>query len=462
MSRFINRGVARQLAVAFTAGGSCFIIGALMGWPAPTLKKLRAADTPIRLSVLEESWVVNALYLTTMVSPFMCGALMNSFGRKLTLLALTVFPTLSWILVFFSRSGAMLIAARFLAGFWVGGCSTVVPIYVAEIAEPAVRGVVGTFTAVSTMLGIISAYVIGPCVSVYTMAAIYVVTPVLFFALFSLCPESPYFFVMRDQHVAAAAALTWLRARDSVTAELAAIQGSVERDAQTRQGCLRKLFSLVSVSANRKAFVTVEFMMVLQRMSGFSCLMAYSSVILPSKVGPFTSDNCTLIMGIVWLGSALICSVLVDRVGRKPLLYFSSIGIFVSMLPTSLWYYLDRETSTDVSGANWVPLAGVLIFGLTFTMGLGAIPSIYQGEMFSSSLKGIGSALTVGVCAGSSALSVSVFAVLVKFVGLYAPFLLFAAVGPATFLFVYYFVMETRGKSLQAIQDELRGEELDR
>ncbi|CAH0392212.1 unnamed protein product [Bemisia tabaci] len=455
-------GTQRQLLAAFISTISLFMLGSMMGWPAPTLKLLREPDSPLHLTPSEEAWVVNALYFTTILSPLPSGALMNAIGRKATMLALCVFPAASWALIYFGRTASVLLAARVLAGFWVGGCQTIMPIYIGEIAEPRVRGIAGTSIMVNAFMGTIFVFIVGPYVSVPTMAVMNGVIPPVFFLLFSLCPESPYYYVMRGRHADAARTLAWLRGGAPIESELTSIQTSIEREAKAGQGYFKKMLSLFTVPANRKAFFVVEVMNFLQRFSGFSCLSAFSTVILPAHAGPLTADQCTLLLGAAWLISSLCCSALIDRLGRKPLLYFSSLGILVSMLPTAVWYYLDRETSTDVREVEWVPFAGFLLFGLTFSAGLGSIGPAITGEMFPSHLKGQASALTTITAAASSSLSIALFSALDARVGMYANFLIFAAVGPVSGVFTYFCVIETKGKSLQMIQAELNGEKVEK
>lgn len=191
-------------------------------------------------------------------------------------------------------------------------------------------------------------------------------------------------------------------------------------------------------------------------------MTVFSTVILPEQIGPLTPDHCTLILGITWLLASIGCIALIDKVGRKPLLYLSSIGISLSMLPTAAWYYFDRETATDVTEVNWVPFAGFLGFAVTLSLGLGTIAPAYKGEMFPSNLKGQASALTSMIICVAATISTALFPILTSSVGLYANFLLFALTGPVNFIFTYYCVIETKGKTLQMIQAELNGETLEK
>nr|XP_018906907.1 PREDICTED: facilitated trehalose transporter Tret1-like [Bemisia tabaci] len=456
----LNLGVERQLAAAFVASISIFTVGMLLGWPAPTLKLLRQPDSPLHLTPSEEALIVNALFFGTFLAPFPCGALMDHVGRKTSMLTLALFPILSWALVHFAQGSFSLVIARCLAGICVGGWQTLVPVYVAEIAEPQVRGIAGCFFMVNGFAGMIFVYIVGPFVSLPTMAMIGGIFPVTFLVLFLHCPESPYYYIKRGLHADAGKALSWLRGGASIETELASIRTSIEKEAKADRG-LVKMLRLITNPANRRAFIIVQGIACLHRSTGIPCIVAFSTVLLPSHIGALTNDNCTIIMGVALLSASLCCSAIVDTVGRKPLLYLSSIGMFTSMLPTAVWYYLDRETSTDVSGVNWIPLAGLLCFAVTFSVGLGPIMQIYAGEMFPTDLKGHACALATMNQAVSAVIVTQIFVALTVYVGLYANFVLFAAMALVNLGFTYFCVIETKGKTLQMIQAELNGEESD-
>nr|XP_018909924.1 PREDICTED: facilitated trehalose transporter Tret1-like [Bemisia tabaci] len=452
---FLTPGVRRQLAAALTCSLCCLITELMVGWAAPSLKKLREPDSPVHLTRHQEAWVVNAMYYGNIVSPLPSGFLINLIGRKTTLLIVAVLPTVGWILIYFSTSATMLMVARFLYGLWTGVIMTTLPIYTGEISEPHVRGVFGSFFQICNSVGSNLSFLVAPYVSIQTMAVLCGSVPIMFIVLFSQCPESPYYYVMKKRPDAAARSLFWLRGGKPVSEELQVIQTSVANEEKHGSRCIN-----LSVPATRKAFVIVVTMNILQRLSGISFMKAFSSVVMP-RVGILSPDHCTIIMGVVWTVSSFICTALIDRAGRKPLLYASSLGIFVSMLWTSVWFYLNDKTDVDVSHLSWLPLAGVLVYGCTFSFGLGPITKLYPGEMFPSDVKGQAAALTVMIAAFSSSVSTGLAPILNEHFGVYSNFLIFSLIGLINLLFTYFCVVETKGKSLQLIQAQLRGERLD-
>lgn len=158
--------------------------------------------------------------------------------------------------------------------------------------------------------GTIFVFVVGPCVSIQTMAIINGVAPPIFFLLFSLCPESPYYYIMRGRHADAARTLAWLRGGAPIESELTSIQTSIEREAKAGQGYFRKMLSLVTVPANRKAFFIVEVMNFLQRYAPLCCDFFREKILI--------FDDCSLgckllfiLPGFNYLQLYVSCTVMV-------------------------------------------------------------------------------------------------------------------------------------------------------
>ena len=127
-------------------------VGSLLTWTSPANPMLQRDDSPFRITDNEASWVGSLLALGSVFGGPPFGWLVNRVGRKLTILSLALPITTSWILILSTRSVLWLYVARFLSGISLGGVSFVVPIYVAEVAEPSVRGPLSSITQVTESL----------------------------------------------------------------------------------------------------------------------------------------------------------------------------------------------------------------------------------------------------------------------------------------------------------------------
>ena len=127
-------------------------VGSLLTWTSPANPMLQRDDSSFRITDNEASWVGSLLALGSVFGGPPFGWLVNRVGRKLTILSLALPITTSWILILSTRSVLWLYVARFLSGISLGGVSFVVPIYVAEVAEPSVRGPLSSITQVTESL----------------------------------------------------------------------------------------------------------------------------------------------------------------------------------------------------------------------------------------------------------------------------------------------------------------------
>lgn len=402
----------------------------------------------------EISWMVSLLYLGNMLSPIPAGCLMDIVGRKMALLVLAVLPLSAWTIITFASKPYMLYIARFFAGTWSGAVSTVAPMYLAEISEPRVRGALSTFVQLMTNLGVLFEYIVGPRVSYSTLAYLSGALPIMFLMVFSFMPESPYWQLMKGKKEKAGETLAWLRGLTpgQEKDELEKMEHAVMEEMRNK----KNFKDLVATRGNRKGLVTVEVLAVLQRMSGISALMAYTSTTLPSKgAGVLSPNDCVVIMGMVWVVSVFIATVLVDSLGRKPLLLASSIGCGLAMFSAGVWFFLDEKTNVDVSHCYWVPFASFLVYGLFFSIGLGPIASTVQGECFPTNIKGLASGITSVALALTSFIMNKIYHTIAEKAGMYLNYWIFGTACTTAAIFVLTYLVETKGKTLHEIQEEL-------
>ena len=429
--------------------------GNAMGWPSPTLPLLLSTRSPVPMDTDDTSWMISLMYFGNLFSPIPCGYMMERWGRKSTLLYLNIIPLTSWLLILFTRSTYMIFFARFLSGLWLGIVYTVVPIYLGEIAEPRIRGSLSTFFAIMTYVGVLFEYVVGPYVSYNVLAAASAGFCIIFIVLFFPMPESPYFLVKVNKMEKARASLFWLRGDDpKVDEELTRIQNAV-RQQMANKGTIKDLFA---TKGNRKAFFIVGFLSILQRLSGIGAMIAYTSITLPKHaLGPITRDECVIILGTVWVLSTLLSSFMVDKVGRKVLLVISSLGCGITTFLAGLWFFMNDNLKMDVTSFNWSPFICFVLHGFFYSIGLNPIVTTIKGEVFSANIKGVASALTTLMLAIASTFLNKSYQPFADYAGMFLNYWLYASGCTVAIIFTLTYVGETKGKTLQEIQDKLNG-----
>lgn len=329
--------------------------------------------------------------------------------------------------------------------------------YLAEISEPRVRGALSTFVQLMTNLGVLFEYIIGPMVLYQNLGYFSGSLTIIFIIIFFWMPESPYWLLMKGRKENAAKSLAWLRGHDGSSAvkeELETLENVVTEEMKNK----KRLKDLVATKGNKKALLIVEALAIFQRMSGISALMAYTSTTLPKAgAGALTPNDCVIVMGLVWVVSVFVATVLVDSLGRKPLLLISSVGCCMALFTAGLWFFLDDKTNYDVTNFYWVPFGSFLVYGFCFCIGLGPIASTIQGEAFPTNIKALASGITSVVLALTSFIMNKIYHTIADQFGMYLNYWIFSAACFSSTIFVLVYLVETKGKTLHEIHEELNG-----
>lgn len=448
-----NGSLYRQWTAAIIATISLFMMGMFLGWPSPVLQKITSPTSEVYLTSEQTSWMVSVLYIGSTLSPIPTGWMANCLGRKMTFMVLASVAITSWLFLVAVQSPFGIYTARFLGGMWGGSAYTIAPIYLCEITEPRVRGAINALFTLLAYCGIMFEYCIGPHVSFTLLSILSALVPISFVIVLIWIPESPYYYLMKNNMKGAGTALMWLRCKDNVTdveEELTGIERSVILDMQNK-GTFR---DLVSTPANRRALLIVEMAAILQRMSGISVIMAYASTAIP-QTPSLTSNDCAIILCFVWIVFGVVSTLLVDRLGRRPLLAVSCAGCGIATGLLAAWFYLQANEHFPTEKYTLFPLACFIMYGIFFPIGLGCVPSMVQGEMFPANTRSLASGVTSTIISLTSFITNKMYQSIGDCYGLYLNYIIFSV---SSFYGVYFSLstlLETRGKTLQEIQIEL-------
>ncbi|XP_054278775.1 facilitated trehalose transporter Tret1-like [Macrosteles quadrilineatus] len=445
----------RQYWAAITVNIGMMSGGEYFGWPSPTLPKFSEPDAPFQITHDDITMMVSLLYLGNILSPIPTGYIMDRFGRKKSLIFCSIFPILSWILIVFAKSPIYLCISRLLAGIWVGIITTVAPMYTAEIASPKIRGALGNMFSFMTYLGTLFVYAIGPYVSFYTLAIIADIIPVYFLLMLISIPESPYYYLIHKNKQGAIQSLKWLRGgveEEILEKEVNEIEEFIQKQAKSKN----TVKAIFATRANRKAFFIVQLYGIFVKFAGIGILMAFNSITLPkANLGFLRPQECSIVLALIWVIFSVCSMFLVDRLGRKMLLTSTSFGCGVMMFIAGLWFYLQTNTTLTVEKVSWIPFACFAAHGIMYALGLGPIGTAIKGEMLSADIRASASAITSIVFALSSLFLNQTYLPIADNIGMYVNYWIYAASCFICALFTIFVFVETKGKSLQEIQQKL-------
>lgn len=443
--------------MCFLASVPFAVAATAIAWPSPTLPKLLSGDAPVSLNLNEASWMVSLLYLGNFTSPIPAGYFANRFGPRTTLLYSGLIPIISWLLILFTTEPIVLFIARFLIGFQFGIVSTIQPLYIGEISQPDIRGTLSTLNNFAFNAGSLFTFVIGPYVSYYTLIVVSLILPLIFVSSFPYMPESPYYSMMTGEMNQARESLFWLRGdlnRIELELELDQIEKVVDTQMK-KQGSFKDVFS---TEASRKAITISIVLSAVKRLSGAGVIQAFATVTLPQiTFGVLNPNDCVLILGIVTILASFVATLIADKFGRKTLLVISCLGCSISMFAVSIWFFLKTNIGLNMSQSTFVPFIAYLCQTLSYNLACGPSGATTKGEMFPGNVKTKSSALATMTLGATSFLLNIFYLEVALWPGMYFNYLVFAVSCFLAIFFVIFYMPETRGKTLQEIQDILGG-----
>lgn len=450
----MSKGVYRQIYVTIVATMSIFISGMWLGWPSSVVEKFVKHETDFNATMDELSWIVATMDLGNVISPLLAGHLMDWIGRKPSTIVLGPLFIVTWVLTLCVPTAWALYTARLLAGMGKGMSYTVVPVYLGEIASPAIRGALGSVFCLQLHFGFLLEAVVGPLVSYRTLNIMSAVVPVLFFVTAIWLPESPYYLLKCDRRPEAAECLRWFRGGGDVAHELDQMEMNVRKEMENRS-TFRELFAS---RKDMRALTIVVVACITQRAGGISCIMAYSALILPENAPLLNKHESVMLFAVTLAVVNLLAVALVDRMGRKPLLIFSETGMACVTLTFAVFFYFSRGEGGDWATRElaWLPYLCHWLFAVMFASGVGFVPVVFLGEMFPVNIRSHCSAIASITLAFCSFVTNKMFLFVSNSYGFYAMFSLFTVVNFIGAFFTYKYAIETKGKTFQEIQDQLQ------
>ncbi|XP_034250718.1 facilitated trehalose transporter Tret1-like isoform X2 [Thrips palmi] len=444
-------------------------MGTTMGWTSAAERIVCAAinctegDQALYISKGDYSWVGAAMPLGATIAALPAGPAITRWGRKNMLLFLSPVTFLFWLLIIFARASWMMILARFVIGASIGTISMIAPLYTSEIAHPSVRGTLGGFFQFLHTCGVLGAYCLGAVIAdLVWISTICACVPLLAGVCFFFFPETPSWLLQQNREDDARRSLIRFRGDDYPEAllqeELDSIKRSI-KESRENQKTLREAFS---TKAAKRGLMLSMVLMLIQQMSGVSAVVFYASSIFEAAGSSLSKDQSSIVVGVCLAGATLCSLFLVDRLGRRVLLLGSGAACFVCNVVLGIYLLLLAQAKDDghpesMTPYGIIPVLTMSVFMVTFSLGYGPIPWSYMAEVFPVDIRSPAMSIAT-VTNWSLAFLVTVaYEPLSNAVHDYTTFWIFAVIVLAGSVVVALFLVETKGKSEQEIQEALSG-----
>ncbi|XP_044253232.1 facilitated trehalose transporter Tret1-like [Tribolium madens] len=430
--------------IAFTAGLA-------YGLASPLLPRLNGSvdpdnnplDPPATPS--EESLIASLVSLGAIFGPLFAGLPVDQIGRKKTLLIVALPMITSFLIMAFAHSVVLFYIARLIMGVGAGSIYTILPMYLGEISEDHNRGTLGCLMSTFIASGLLFVYTVGPFVTIRSFCLMCLVPLGAFLVLFGVwAPETPQFLALKGDEEGLKGCLSKLRSVGEVDKEILRIKESLNRN----RGGLRELFQS---RASRKGLVITVGFMVLQQLAGINAVNSYLHTIFDATGSGLSPEISSIIIGTVQVFTTMLTSSLVDKSGRRILLLLSVIGSGVSLVSLGLYFHL-KTNNFQVDTLSWLPVMSLVVFIISFNIGLGPIPWAVMAELFPPNVKSIASTFSSIVCFIGAFTITLFFPSLAEVLGMAQAFWFFATFCALGAVFIYFILPETKGKSLQEIQ----------
>lgn len=293
----------------------------------------------------------------------------------------------SWIMLALAETIELICVFAVFAGLSQSVSNVILPMYIAEIASPRIRGYLVVLHTVASKAGLLFMYLIAPFVSFRQMAWISVIPVALFIIIHFCLPESPYHLIAINQKELAEISLQRLRCRSDVQVELAHMEAIVVQS-QTNKGKFKELFFN---PRNRSNLLVILGLSALNQLSGSQFVSQYSLSIFATLDSSIEPKYASIIFGFIQLAAAITTCFLVDTLGRRPLLFISVVGSGSCTLLIGIYYVLER--SFDVAADGWLPFFAIVVFMMTHTIGILSMLYVVTSELFPMNIKGVAGAL---------------------------------------------------------------------
>lgn len=434
------------LASALTSSLGSFLFGFDTAVIAGTTSSLREVFS---LGESQIGFTVSSALFGALCGAAVVGKPCESFGRVKTLFVLAILYLVSVTGCSLAWDLPSLIVFRFIGGLAVGGSSVVSPMYITEITPPARRGLLVAVSQLNIVAGILAALVsnyliattlgLAPEANAWRWMFGAVALPALLFLVsVLLIPESPRWLAHRGRHQEALTILKRLGYEDSEEA-LAKILASFTQ----RQAGAESLFQARYLRPLLLVFALAAF----NQLDGINAILYYVTDIF--RMAGFAETDAfkqSAVVGAVNLVFTIIGMALIDRIGRRLLLLVGSITFILSHA-LAAWVFLAGH-------GGWLAVAAAAGIVGSHAYSQGAVIWVCINELLPNAIRATGSSAACFVLWGLAIIVSTAFPVMIGIWGGNV-FIFFAAMMVLQFILVWIFLPETKGRSLEEIEQSL-------
>jgi sugar porter (SP) family MFS transporter len=431
--------------------------GVLFGYDTGVISgALLFIPNDFKLTPFLQGAIVAGLLLGAMIGAALAGRLSDRLGRRRLIIIAAVVFTVGALLAALAPTVWVLIAARVIIGLAVGSAALVVPLYLSEIAPTEVRGAITSLNQMMIVCGILAAFVVNAILASSgdwrLMLGLAAVPSIILLVGMLFMPETPRYLVHAGEEETAHKVLEDLPGDERPEERIGEIR-EVDSEEEGQTG----LAALWQAKWVRPALLVAAGLAVFQQLVGINTIIYYAPTTLTNVGFAKTSAiYANLIIGVINVGMTVIAIKIIDRVGRKPMLFAGVAGMVASLLVLGISLSALPTPHHPGDPAAIITLVCLTTFIASFAATWGPVVWVMIPEVLPLSVRGTAMGVAVfGNWAANFAVS-QTFPPLLKALGPGTVFLGYAALGLLAGVFVKAFVTETKGRSLEEIEGDLQ------
>ena len=392
-------------------------------------------------------FLVSSVSIGAVVGALINGALIDKIGRKKILLITAFVFIIASLFCYLSQNIIELILSRMLIGCAVGAVSFAGPLYLSEISVKEKRGEIVSFHQLAITFGILFSYLTNYfCANLENnwrvMLLVGAFPAIILFLAMVLFHDTPRWYVAKGKIEKAKSVLKKIDSDMDVESEINNIKSTLNDNKKIK---FEKRFLM--------PFVIGIGIMFAQIATGINAIIYYAPTIF--KMVGFSSNHdvlfATILIGLINFLMTFVAIVLVDKIGRKPLLYIGLGGMLINLLILALTFCFDFVF------VKYLAVISCALYIVSFSMSLGPVGLLLVAEVFP--LKYRGSAMSIAILSNFvfNFIVTGLFPISLHKIGGCATFLIFALICVISILFVRFVVPETKGVSLEEIEERMNG-----
>ncbi len=387
-----------------------------------------------------------------LVGALFTGSFTEKFGRKKVMITTAVLYIISALGCALAESSTILIVFRLLSGLAVGGTSVVAPMYISEIAPAKNRGRLVSFNQFAITIGIVLAYIFDYLLVGFGDNAwrFMLVVPAVFGTLYLVFliakfPESPRWLLAHGRKEEAIKVLNNIGGSTLVDEELPEMERTLLAEQKKEKMSFGELFK----GKTGKIVLIGTIIAALQQITGINAVIMFAPDIFQAA-GSVKSDSImqAMIVGMVNFLMTIVALWLVDKKGRKTLLLWGAVGMILSLA------FLSYEFTKPVQNGFGV-MAALLVYISFFAASFAPVMWVIISEIYPNRIKGLAMSFSTAVSWLCTFLTVYFAPIIHGALGLQYLFGIFGVFSIIAFVFVKFWIPETKGKSLEQIEKEL-------